>query len=879
MSVLQQINAPTSPLTTATVPATTVNGEAVSAPAVVVAVAEPTNSPQMGHPTSAITSHSPRTTAIYSHNQYACVRCRRLKKKCSKELPTCRNCNRQNESCEYVERKNKRRASISIALASAHDAPDSKKHRSHSSNSNNSNTNSSEGNYDTATESETSALTSAAVSMRRRTISNAHPHFPSTTTTINNDLLLSPRSTHAKPTIIQLPPIRATSINTNINGTGAELPSLSSYSLNGNNALEPVLLPSIPRQLLSGRYSFSSNGDPVEPHQLAIPPPSTSYRPRTGSRGSLSNRSLSPISAHRSTFHIPAVKITDLSPKTGNDNSIVHSILPSLAQPPRTIPLFEEANTRSIEFEMLSLMFSRIGLIDENIFSTFINHDLTSNFERTFETLLKIIVFIDTEAVLAKFEDFKKNNFNWNGKDQNSSDYVASIEFLLIYTCSIIIANASPFSASTAAISSSSMSMSKSSSSNTNSANSAASASLPPSATDIGCYHKFTFTMAFKLLQRKSTPTSHFQILKIMTLLQFTSIISSQELETSTFIQTNLSSYAHKYQLNRNLKSVNAKGITLPELELANRLFWSIFVADSLCATTTGQQPNFRLDDIDVPIPFPITKSEENSIAVQNIFINMSKIQNKIATEFYTANVHNLASEKFAILSAHRQDADMWYNECRILLSSLTDNYNLIANASKERKIAYEINLQTFASWISLEYYYTLTFLFKPSMLFPRPDIPNFTVISNATHQSTSLMRDVVKNCAFPLSSFFYARFSNITLQIFASLYKGMYTSTECMEILNHLSYIWKNGNNVTPFTTRVSDILRDMQQNLTPSFEKIKTLERNDLEVPFRPDDETARPVLAQIVNLALEMEKLGISVNADLCYLESTEVGEYFH
>lgn len=43
------------------------------------------------------------------HNQYACTRCRRLKKKCSKEFPRCANCRKQNKVCEYVERKNKRK--------------------------------------------------------------------------------------------------------------------------------------------------------------------------------------------------------------------------------------------------------------------------------------------------------------------------------------------------------------------------------------------------------------------------------------------------------------------------------------------------------------------------------------------------------------------------------------------------------------------------------------------------------------------------------------------------------------------------------------------------------------------------------------------------
>ncbi|KAG7751785.1 hypothetical protein KL911_004363 [Ogataea haglerorum] len=43
------------------------------------------------------------------YNPYACIRCRRLKKRCTKDFPRCANCIKNNEQCTYVERKNRRR--------------------------------------------------------------------------------------------------------------------------------------------------------------------------------------------------------------------------------------------------------------------------------------------------------------------------------------------------------------------------------------------------------------------------------------------------------------------------------------------------------------------------------------------------------------------------------------------------------------------------------------------------------------------------------------------------------------------------------------------------------------------------------------------------
>ncbi|OUM51223.1 hypothetical protein BVG19_g312 [[Candida] boidinii] len=45
-------------------------------------------------------------------HKYSCTRCRRLKKKCSRQKPTCYNCQRANEDCQYVDRKNKRSFNI-----------------------------------------------------------------------------------------------------------------------------------------------------------------------------------------------------------------------------------------------------------------------------------------------------------------------------------------------------------------------------------------------------------------------------------------------------------------------------------------------------------------------------------------------------------------------------------------------------------------------------------------------------------------------------------------------------------------------------------------------------------------------------------------------
>ncbi|OWB69339.1 hypothetical protein B5S30_g4745 [[Candida] boidinii] len=56
--------------------------------------------------------------------QYACTRCRKLKKKCTKEFPRCSNCGRFNQNCFYPERKNKKRTNMDFISSKESSVPE-----------------------------------------------------------------------------------------------------------------------------------------------------------------------------------------------------------------------------------------------------------------------------------------------------------------------------------------------------------------------------------------------------------------------------------------------------------------------------------------------------------------------------------------------------------------------------------------------------------------------------------------------------------------------------------------------------------------------------------------------------------------------------------
>lgn len=701
-----------------------------------------------------------------AYNQYACIRCRRLKKKCSKELPQCANCAKQNESCEYVERKNKRKSSPTLSL-------NGKKLRASISSTNITTTN-------------TTTTTTTASNSANSSAPSSHSNSLSSLSDSEREIpyLISP-STSSLPQF-QLPPL--------VKSDYPQASSLSSYSL--QQPSNQIPLPSLPMQIYNIPHQNINiiQPNPSNSHYLdlsILPQQSSTSRDRSNSKSSL--RSLSP---------------TSQSPSNDYNSNII----------------FQHAPHNSIQFELLSLISNKINLLDNNIIS--INFDLDINniplFEDQFFELFDFITFIDKKLMIPLLEDFKLKKFNWNSINQSNSDYFNSIEFLLLLTCSLL-----------------KISMQS---------------TLDP------YYYKFTFTMANKFINRKSFKLTNIQILRIATLLQLVAFFSNSELDIISFIQTFLTTYSLKWKLNNNLKK-NLNGVTLTDIEYANRLFWCIYIFDTYISSTTSEQSGFQINNINVQNPLAIVKDEEITIKNQIIIINLLKIQSKILNQLYTINSSDLSlinnSNRFTTLSLLRQDADLWYNDCRILLSKFSEE-NSNSNLMIEK-------LQNFAAWVSQEYYYTLITLFKPSIMFPNPDSPNFTVISNATFQNTQLLNDLLCKNKTPLSLPFFARYSITSLYALLSLYKGTFTISESTSLIKNMLQIWSRGK--TQFTKNCYSCLSNLN--------KISILANPNLHFKndeiYLPIDSSAQVVKDSINHFINLMQTNGVNVEIDQNYINN--------
>lgn len=789
------------------------------------------------------------STLSKKYNQYACIRCRRLKKRCSKELPVCSNCEKQSECCEYVERKNKRK---SVSTTPSNSKIQLKKIRESISANDANNSNAIEvaitknmgavSNSSSLSDNESTKLSAPSLVVHNDPlVPNGQVKFndPFCPNTLNNNsnILLSPSKkslsisppSYTRNSLIQLPPIRNRALSTQ--SFPDTLPPLSTYSLQNQSQgqhhhtlhnqdtsvndlnmfnLNLNSLPSIPRQLVS------SSRSPNTPHSLN----SFSLNPSTEPKGQQQNH------------HLQSKLTPKLQPRPQPQPQQQHTGSFSYTQ---STPLFNALDSDDIELEIFDLVYRKVGHLDETLTLSPSNYKLTNQLELCLKSILKFTIFLDQGIVLSNLEKLKSDPNHYfskvNGDGfKNQDDYFSTIEFLLVLSASILTGIQKP---------------------------------NPTFELDMN-FLKATFTLSYKIFSLNKFPITNIQLLRLYTLMQLVILITDSNSNRGLSFYSNsiLSKYASKLSLNRSLKKSNIDNISLSEIEYTYRLFWSIFILDSMISSTTFQQPTFKLNDIDIPLPVPITKDEETRIIIQNIVINMTKIQSKLISDLYVVNPlnDNDNSQKFVILSSFRQEADYWYNECRISLSKLSD----INNSENSNSLSYTKHLQYFATWISQEYYYTLTCLFKSSNMFPKPDEQNFTVISNATYQNTLLIRDIIINKKVPNSLLFY-RYVNTSVFLIVSILKGMYSINETKILVSTMIEIWNSKD------TSLSKVSIGLVESISDLLHSQLKIENNNEF--FKPNLHIFEKVKALLIALTQTVTKYGYLNPQDIEYLHSLE------
>lgn len=175
--------------------------------------------------------------------------------------------------------------------------------------------------------------------------------------------------------------------------------------------------------------------------------------------------------------------------------------------------------------------------------------------------------------------------------------------------------------------------------------------------------------------------------------------------------------------LNRDLPPKKKATSNPSDIEARYRVFWSAYCFERLVATVLGRLSAIDDEDITVPLPTPLYEAEEEEIDVTNTMIRLRKIGGLIYQRVHSVRCgkpNRTIEEKQKIIADLRNQLD--------------EIYSMEQNKMKEqnRNHINDNNVISFHSsdiWLAMRYSQLQILLYKPSTLIPKPPIDSLSIL------------------------------------------------------------------------------------------------------------------------------------------------------
>ncbi|GMG21540.1 unnamed protein product [Ambrosiozyma monospora] len=702
---------------------------------------------------------SPTTAQPTRLNQYACIRCRRLKKRCSKQLPKCANCSRQNTECEYIERKNKRRQ-------------DNTHNHTHSHNHNH--------------------ITQSSPSSS----SNSGSVKP-----LQMQMSMSPR--HSSP--LSSPPKRIS--RSSSVASVASLPPLFNHHSNtftSSNTPPPPLLTKKSNYIFASAAEESVVNSLCSLHQQSSALRKSSYASTSG--GSSGNNSTTNLhQLQQPSLSQPQTQLQYQSQSQSQPQYTYHyPYTPPISHAGSNLQQILQSRNGSSSAKLLNTIelelptSSTINLSNSNLVNELLGQSTSSSLSggkyspaylpnRKFETN-EILKFIDTYMqynhrsypFLNEVEFYSKVNsitssssFNYFLSDLNDKDLQFQFELNMIISIGCLTLEHIK--------------------------------SLDPAR---GCSSYFA-ARALNLLNKLSNLNDS-QSIRALILLCIYSFFDGSSIYAWNIVGL-LTRVSISIGLNRHVCKKDQMRLTSVEIEMRYRLFWSIYNLDRLISIALGKPVSIQDDDINVPLPEPINQDERWSLLVTKNIIELRRLEGLILSNVHcmrASDKFNVEMDKQNILMSLRNGVEKWFSDSRLLSSTLSIHplvspklsngslagpasgsgepltpTSMYANTTNSKQSSFTIGPSSRASstlsstngkltpvesqqteqpyhlstaWLASKYNHLLMLLYKPSYLYPKlPPVSTSTMPSSTTcFTNNNASLDLLTRCSVQGISF-----------------------------------------------------------------------------------------------------------------------------
>ncbi|CCH59608.1 hypothetical protein TBLA_0B07920 [Henningerozyma blattae CBS 6284] len=720
-----------------------------------------------------------------THELYSCTRCRRLKKKCSKDAPTCSSCAKVNESCEYPGRAPRRtKKEIEAALLRG-ELPQNKKRKkiepdefSPKAQSPISLTSTSPDSgligdlNSTISVASTSGISGATSLVGSDNAGNIHINNntrDSLSNILNNERVKAegfPSMSTSASASPQSANINGKTTTIHLEGVSSLISVLSSLNNNSNG-----------NQNMNQNNNININQTPINNNNNISNPIGETPETKLPVQGLLSQLPRTPGFANAAFLNL---KDTPISKSPSNINSLeqLDASKLNLFQE-NAVPIVNSA----IQSEAISVAFkggekpdweddvadSPLQKLDKSLYDKFIAAYFQHN-HRTFPMIDKR-AFLGTVSTVRDFNDM--------------SEFDDTFAFKL----NMIMA--------------------------------------------IGC----TTLHRAGLLKKEHDFREHFAFVAMS---KFSKVLRLQNMETikcllllgiySFFEPRGVSSWTISgltmrltisLGLNRALPLSKMQKVSAIEVELRSRVFWSAYCYERLVATSLGRISAIEDEEISVPLPHALYEEEKDDIEVTLMTISLRKVSGRIYKLIHSTSAgrqNKPQEEKEQIITSLREEIDeICENEKIKIQQKSRQGKN---PTSPEDGLSSEtsgdlISFHNSDIWLAMRHAQLQIMLYRPSSLIPKPSPEAISKLGEVCLESLKHTYALYKKKLLPLNWITLFRVLTIcNTMLFClcqwgiDLVESEKEIQQCVEILQHFGENWV-------FATRCAEVFQNISNRI----------------------------------------------------------------
>ena len=279
--------------------------------------------------------------------------------------------------------------------------------------------------------------------------------------------------------------------------------------------------------------------------------------------------------------------------------------------------------------------------------------------------------------------------------------------------------------------------------------------------------------------------------------------------------------------LHRALTARKIKCMSVVEVEMRYRAFWSFYSFERLVSTSLGRISAIDDDDISVPLPRPLYAEETDDIEVTIMMISLRKMGGVIYKKVHSvgAGKQKLSpDEKQQIVNDLRNQVDELYDRERNKIREA----NLIAFPSQTKSC---ISFHTSDIWLAMRYAQLQIMLYRPSALIPKPPMESLSILGNFCLQALKHTYTLYKKKLQPLN--WITLFRTLTIcntmlyclcQWSIDLIESKIEIQQCVEILQHFGEKWVFAAKCADVFQTISNAILDisLSNGQVPNMEKL---------------------------------------------------------